>query len=392
MRAATGKFGRVAAIGLIAGMAVAVVPGWALAQQGPRPQQPGQAAPTTPPIVPDVRTRDMGTMNPQEVAQTAFMLTNRSTQPVRIRELRANCNCTRLIPESMTIPARGSIRMDVTIDLRGDLGQVRKNGLIYFEGFDRPIEIEVTGQLQYPLQVASAPLRTSTTHVTTQLRSSMGRPVRLLSVHGAEPTVLSQTPQGSDRILAATVRHDFGTLEDVAHALLVVTDEPSVPLAAMRISAGRSSQLEMPFFRMMSQLNISHKFFNMGVLKKGEAKTFTTTVFRDNHNEPLRAWIPIEGLSVEIVKVEPDPGQTQWPKAQSVTFTVTSTIERAGATLYAPLYIESGSEEKPTALNRVWAAGLTADASGNYIEAIEKDGPVLMSGDGGAEALARVGQ
>ena len=46
----------------------------------------------------------------------------------------------------------------------------------------------------------------------------------------------------------------------------------------------------------------------------------------------------------------------------------------------------------PTALNRVWAAGITADESGNYIEAIESEGPTLITGDGGEEALASMGQ
>ena len=75
-----------------------------------------------------------------------------------------------------------------------------------------------------------------------------------------------------------------------------------------------------------------------------------------------------------------------------MTFTVTSTIDRAGATVYAPLYFASGTRGEPTGLNRVWAAGLTADESGNYIEAIESDGPLLITGDGGDEALASVGK
>ncbi|XHC24565.1 hypothetical protein ABWH91_09775 [Phycisphaerales bacterium ac7] len=71
---------------------------------------------------------------------------------------------------------------------------------------------------------------------------------------------------------------------------------------------------------------------------------------------------------------------------------MTSTIDRAGATVYAPLYFATGTREQPTALNRVWAAGLTADASGNYVEAIESEGPLLITGDGGDEALASVGK
>lgn len=374
---------------LAAGIGIAVTPVPSLAQQ-PRPQQPSNL--TVPPVAPDTRTRDVGIVSPLEIIETTFILANRSAETVRIRELRAPCNCTRLIPESMTLPPRGSIRLNVTIDLRGDMGSMKKNGLIFFEGFDRPIEIEVVGQLQYPLQVSSAPLRVQSPLVNAPIRTTSGRPVKLLSVQGTAPNILSQTPPNSPRVLAATVRHDFQNLDNVAHAMLVVTDDPASPLVAVRISSGRASQIELPFIRMMSQLNISHKFFNMGVLSKGEPKTFTTTIFRDNHSDPLRGWIPIEGLSVEIVKVEPDPGQAQWPKAQRVTFTVTSNIDRAGATLYAPLYIESGPEGSPRALNRVWAAGLTADDQGKYIEAIETDGPVLISGNGGTEALARIGQ
>lgn len=391
MRGLTKSAGRMMTLALVAGACALLIPG--APTQSARAQQPQQPdAPTVPPIVPDERMKDIGVVDPQEVFRTRFVLVNRSNRPVQIREFRVACNCTRLIPESMTIPPRGGIPIDMTVDLRGDVGRTEKTALIFFEGFDRPIEIGVQGQMQYALQAPQSPLRINNPQVTTQLRSSLGRPLRLLSVHGEAPEILSQTPQGSDRVLVANVRKDYGQMADVPHAMLVVTDAPEVPLAAIRISSGDVSRRELPFIRMMSQLNISHKFFNMGVLKKGEAKTFTTTVFRENRDEPLVGWIPIEGLTVEVTSVKPDPAQDQWPKAQAVTFTVTSTIDRAGATLSAPLYFASGSKESPSELNRVWAAGLTADAEGNYTEAIESEGPTLISGNGGEEALASLGK
>jgi hypothetical protein len=355
-------------------------------------QQAGQPAATTPPIVPDARMKNLGTIDPLAVSRTRFTLVNRSNQAVRIRNFRVACNCTRMIPDSMTIPARGSIGLTMTVDLRGDTGNVRKTALIFFDGFDRPIEVGVTGQQQYALEAPQAPLRVNTPQVTTQLRSSLGRPVRLLSVQGESPNILSQVPADSPRVLGATLRHDFGLRSEVPSALLIVSDAAEAPLTAVRIVSAEVSRREMPFIRMMSELNVSHKFFNMGVLKRGETQTYTTTVFREDRNAPLVAWIPIEGLDVQVTSVQPDPAQEQWPKAQSVTFTITSTIDRAGATVYAPLYFASGSREKPTALNRVWGAGLVADENGNYIEAIESDGPALITGDGGDEAIASMGR
>ncbi|MFG0292835.1 MAG: DUF1573 domain-containing protein [Phycisphaerales bacterium JB050] len=355
-------------------------------------EQAGQPTASTPPIVPDARIKNLGRMDPLEIAQVRFTLQNRSPRPVRISRFRVACNCTRMVPDSMTIPGGGSIGLTMTVDLRGDTGKVHKTALIYFEGYDRPIEVGVDGQMQYPLESGTAPLRVNSPQVTAQLRSSLGRPVRLLSVHGEKPNILSQVPADSPRVLAATVRHDFGQRANLPGAFLVVTDAKETPLAAVRIVSADVSRRELPFIRMMSQLNISHKFFNMGVLKKGETQTYTTTVFREVREPPLVGWIPVDGLEVKVVSVEPDPSQDQWPKAQTVTFTITSTIDRAGATVYAPLYFASGTRENPTALNRVWAAGLTADESGNYIEAIESDGPTLITGDGGEEALASMGQ
>ena len=355
--------------------------------------QAGQpSSPSTPPIVPDTRMKNLGVVDPRGVFETRFTLTNRSSNPVRIREFRVACNCTRMLPESMTIPPRGSTNLRMTVDLRGDTGRMRKTALIYFDGFDRPIEVGVTGQMQYSIEAPQAPLRARSHILTAQLRSSTGRPVRLLSVHGEEPNVLSQTPQGSKRVLVANLRQDYGTGAEVPSAMLVATDSADTPLVAVRVISADVSRREMPFIRMNSELNFSHKFFNMGLLKKGEAQTYTTTVFREDRDAPLVGWIPVEGLEVNVVSVEPDPAQDQWPKAQTVTFTVTSTIDRAGATVYAPLYFASGTREGPTALNRVWAAGLTADESGEYIEAIESQGPMLISGDGGDEALISVGK
>jgi len=355
--------------------------------------QAGQPnSPSTPPIVPDTRMKNLGVMDPRDVFEAVFTLTNRSTQPVKIRSFRVACNCTRMIPDSMTIPPRGQTNLKMTVDLRGDTGRMQKTALIFFDGYDRPIEVGVTGQMQYELEAPQAPLRVRSPQVTAQLRSSTGRPVRLLSVHGESPNLLSQVPDSGDRVLMANIRKNFNTGAEVPAALLVATDSKDTPLVAVRIISADVSRREMPFIRMNSDLNFSHKFFNMGMLKQGEAQTYTTTVFRDDHDAPLVGWIPVEGLEVNVVKVEPDPAQEQWPKAQSVTFTVTSTIDRAGATVYAPLYFATGTREQPTALNRVWAAGLTADASGNYVEAIESEGPLLITGDGGDEALASVGK
>lgn len=374
---------------MLAGAGIAVGSWGVPAAQAQQPQQP---AVTVPPIVPDAKMKNVGVIDPQEVLRTRFVLVNRSTEDVRIREFRVACNCTRLIPASRTIPARGAIPIEMTVDLRGDLGRMNKTALIYFQGYDRPIEIGVEGQLQYALQAPQGPIRPMGAVATAQLRSSNGRPVRLLSVHGEKPEIVSQNPPEGERVLVADVRKDYGSRDNLVHAMLVVTDSPEAPLAAIRISSGALSSKEMPFIRMMRELNISHKYFNMGVLTKGEAKTFTTTVFRDDHDAPLVGWIPIEGIEVEVVSVEPDPAQEQWPKAQAVTFTVTSTIDRAGATLSAPLYMATGTREKPTAMNRVWAAGLTADENGDYIEAIESQGPTLITGDGGEEALANLGR
>ncbi len=355
-------------------------------------EQAGQPTGSTPPIVPDQKTKNLGRIDPLEVARTTFTLQNRSSRPVRISRFRVACNCTRLFADSMTIPPGGTTELTVTVDLRGDTGSVRKNAQIYFQGFDLPIEIFVTGQMQYPLEAPQAPLRVGAPRFTTPVQSALGRPVRILSVQGQAPNIVSQVPADSPRILGATLSHNFEQRDQIANALLVVTDAKEAPLAAMRIISGDASRREMPFIRMMSQLNISHKFFNMGVLTKGKTQTYTTTVFREDREQPLVAWIPVEGLEVKVVSVEPDPAQDQWPKAQTVTFTVTSTIDRAGATVYAPLYFASGSRENPTALNRVWGAGLVADENGEYISAIESEGPALITGDGGDEALASMGQ
>lgn len=353
--------------------------------------QAGQPGATTPPITVDSPNKQIGIVDPTKISSTRFVLTNRSNSALRIRNFRVTCNCTRLLPDSMTIPARGSTAIEMTVDLRGDTTSMTKNAQIFFEGYDNPVTIGVQGQQQYPLQAVNAPIRTNSQVVTAQLRSGLGRPVRLLSVQGSAPEILAQRPDGP-RVLQATVRHRFDTPQDVHGAMIVVTDSAEVPIAPIRVSSAQISRREMPFIRMMSELNISHKFFNMGVLKKGETQTYTTTVFREDREAPLVGWIPVDGLEVEVVSVEPDPAQEQWPKAQAVTFTVTSTIDRAGATVYAPLYFASGTREQPTALNRVWAAGLTADESGNYIEAIESEGPTLITGDGGEEALASMGK
>lgn len=391
MRRAMSVSGRMAAAVLVGAAGIAVLPGGPGAAVASAQNAPAREL-TVPPVLPDEKIKNIGVVDPTEVVRQQFVLVNHSTEEVQIRDFRVACNCTRLIASNRTIPPRGAVSVDMTVDLRGDMGRMRKTALIFFQGFDRPIEIGVQGQYQYEVQAPQAPVIPSGTVVSTQIRSSTGRPVRLLSVQGEAPETESQTPSEGDRVLVAQVRKDFGSKEAMTHALLVVTDSKESPLAAIRIRSGDLSSREMPFIRMIQELNISHKFLNLGLLKRGEAQTYTTTVFRDDHDAPLVGWMPVEGIEVEVVSVEPDPAQEQWPKAQLVTFTVTSTIDRAGATISAPLYMASGTRESPTALNRVWAAALTADAEGNYAEAIESQGPVLITGDGGEEAIESLGR
>jgi hypothetical protein len=391
MRQAIGVSGRMAAALLVGAAGLTLLPAGAGGTAAAAQNAPAREL-TVPPVLPDEKMKNIGVVDPTEIVRQQFVLVNHSAEEVRIRDFRVACNCTRLIASNRTIPPRGAVSVDMTVDLRGDMGRMRKTALIYFQGFDRPIEIGVQGQYQYAVQAPQAPLNPSGTLVSTQIRSSTGRPVRLLSVQGEAPETVSQTPSEGDRILVAEVRKEFGSKEALAHALLVVTDSKESPLAAIRIRSGELSTREMPFVRLMQELNISHKFLNLGVLKRGEAQTYTTTVFRDDHSSPLVGWMPVEGIEVEVVSVEPDPAQEQWPKAQLVTFTVKSTMDRAGATISAPLYMASGTRENPTKLNRVWAAALTADAEGNYIEAIESQGPLLITGDGGEEAIESLGR
>ena len=121
------------------------------------PSKPSQPTPGAPPVAPPAQVEplvyDFGVRNPNELVWTKFTVSNPTNQTLFIREVKPACKCTVPTLDSKVIPPGGEINIDASLDLRGHLGDARKNFNIFFEGYAVPIECVISGVLSYPVQI-----------------------------------------------------------------------------------------------------------------------------------------------------------------------------------------------------------------------------------------------
>ncbi len=315
-----------------------------------REQAPVQIAPS--------QTIDVGDVDPTSFARARFQLRNPTRTVLEVDEYRVTCNCTRVRSATMTIPPGGVLDVDVSIDLRGDVGDMTKRVNVHFADYEDPTVLVVEGRLQYAITADPPRIRAQSSMAgTVTLSSSDGRPFRIHSVDGEAPVVVSQVPRDGDRFLRATIRYDRRA-DLTRSALVIVTDHPKARVIPLRVLDGNVSGEEMPYIRQIQQLAVSHKLVNLGALEPGESIDVMTTIYRDEkyHADPLRVGFDdMDGLEVEVLAIE----DQVFPRGQTVKMRITSEIDEP-RTILTPLYFRFDGDEGEVTF-RVWAAAY-ADA------------------------------
>ncbi len=337
-------------------------------------QTPPKTTPITPPrrIIPkrpapaavEQTTIDAGRVNPDELAHGVFKLTNRTGATLEVDRVHITCNCTRALPRQMSIPPRSEVLVDMYIDLRGTIGPFEKQAHVYFKGFPDAADLRLIGDFQFAISASPSPPRVNEDSKTGQIQLSSldGSPFKVLSFDGATPTIVSRTPENADRYTECTIAYDYRD-HPVPAAMIFITDHPQSPVIPLKIHGGYTAMPERQFVRTLKAMAFSRRFLNLGVIEPGVPMTYDMTVFREvqNHGVPLEIYFGRNDITATVEKVIFKKSASMFPKAQNVTFIVTSNITTPGEVFLTPIYMTfKPVDGSPPVTQRIWAAGISA--------------------------------
>ncbi len=333
------------------------------AQRQAPTNQRAQAA--RPPVRIEPAVYDFGLKNPNELVWADFTVHNTSSQTLFIREIKPTCKCTVPEPDSEVIPPGGQITIDASVDLRGSLGDVKKDFRIFFEGFAMPVDCTIKGVLSYPVQISPdrPAINAVPRDLTGQLylRSLEGRPFRVCAVNGREPVVLHKNSR-AETATEWRIQYQLPDLtrEQLPYMLLVETDHPGARMLDLKLSGTASSKRELEWLKLWKDIFVNRNNVNLGVIPKGSYADFETSIMRPDRTGPCEVSLesrmfddltPIPSaardgeLSVEIINVEPIDGR---PNDEMYTVRVTNHSDE-NKVIQQPVYFHSGDVE-----SRLW--------------------------------------
>jgi len=334
-----------------------------------------------PPVSVDPGTFDFGKKDPNKLIHTVFKFTNTSNATLRVDRVQPSCHCTVPTLEKNTILPGETIEIEATLDLRGSIGDVAKDFMVFFEGYEgHPLRCKMKGKLAYVLEVEPSKPRLDrqpTGQLTITARD--GEPFTVLAVHGEEPQVVAKRGETADGQAAEwVVRYDFRNtnarqwrmVEDGAtvtwephtpgdskpYMMLIETDREDLPVLDLRLWGREISKQEMPYIKNWASIFCNRNMANLGRLAKGESNEFGAAITRPeaSHAERCRVFCPDPRVRVDVVGVEPVDGR---PKDEQYTVRVTNVSDEEGMFL-APLIFECGTNPNNADFQtRMWIGG-----------------------------------
>ncbi|MSR29844.1 MAG: DUF1573 domain-containing protein [Phycisphaerales bacterium] len=203
------------------------------------PRQPGSVG-TLPPLTADPPVMDFGFLAPNTPGIGTITLTNASDAPLTIELVQPSCKCTTITKLDGTVIAPGaSEHLKIKLDGAPAMGMRRSSVKVMVEGFGRPLDIPVKGEV-------SLPIRTVPPYVNAVGgKNLMGRmvvesldrkPFRILSTFGAPMTVQGLDGPDAPPRASYLVAYDLtGSADNLPTHLYIETDCAEAAVADVRV-------------------------------------------------------------------------------------------------------------------------------------------------------------
>lgn len=311
---------------------------------------------------------DFGIANPDHPIRTKVRVTNTSPSTIRIAEVRPTCKCTVPTISKDTLAPGESIDIDLVLDLRGSLGPVRKPFDIFIVGWERPFTAVVIGTLQYPISIEPAdPQATPNRKGEIVMRSTDGRPFKVISVHGRTPQVVERKPPEGERSLEWTIQWDLTHTREWPHMLVIETDHPDCQVMNVRLKGAVVSQSDIPYIKNWPWIFAANRTnVNFGAIPAGGSVVVDIPITRDPEksvtSEPCAVSFSDkevtdtlgEAIKVEVVEIQPVDGRPN----DELYFVKITNIAQQPQMVCHPIYFRTNTHADGEKWSRCWLGGV----------------------------------
>lgn len=178
---------------------------------------------------------DFGFILPNTKVQGSVKLTNVSEDPMNVLAVQPTCKCTTLNNlAGRVIPPGGSIDLEAAMDGGPNPGPKTAAVKVLIEGYARPIEVDLKAEISLAIRAIPPYINAVSDQNQTGrivIESITGKPFRICSIHGMEPTLLNFNPETDPPRSKYIFTYDLANMPvPYPRYLAVVTDDPDAPV------------------------------------------------------------------------------------------------------------------------------------------------------------------
>jgi hypothetical protein len=198
-----------------------------------------------PPIRLEPPVLDFGFVPPSSASTGVVKLVNPTDAPLKILAVQPSCKCTTISDlEGQTIPARGSLDLEATLDAAAAPGPKKAQIRVLVDGYTQVVVVELKAEVA--LSVRVTPPYINAVEGKNQsgrlvVQSTDGKPFRICSTHGMPPRYVGFDPATDEPRSQYLVEYDVADLGDrIPRYWVVETDRADAPLVDVLLRHERS--------------------------------------------------------------------------------------------------------------------------------------------------------
>ncbi len=182
----------------------------------------------------------LGDIAPESLHTRTFVITNRSSSPLRISRVVTSCKCTETTDLSgQVLQPNGSIELGATLKAPATPGVKNAKVQVVFES-GNPLTFELEGDVAMAVRATPAFIggpRGQEMSGNVQIRSSDGRAFRILGVCDQAPAYVGFDPASDPPKSSYILRWNLNGMPDLGKRIwwVVFTDHPDCPVLPLRI-------------------------------------------------------------------------------------------------------------------------------------------------------------
>jgi len=192
----------------------------------------------------------LGYHRPGALAQGVITFLNTGEETLKIKEVKSSCDCTMAEPAKKVINAGDTVDLFVGMNVSDTLGKVKREVVVYVEGYDAPIPVIVNIEIGYPVRFNKGGMHVGAPGVrgAFTLDSVEGKPFRVLAVNGSEPQFIGFDPNTDEARAEYELFYDWSSLDRDARPrwLVVETDHAGAEMIEMPTFIEGVKQLQDP--------------------------------------------------------------------------------------------------------------------------------------------------